>query len=123
VTVNGCFVLGLDHSGPDSFQHVFEFVRDTGLYEVQITVMTPFPGTPLYARLEAEGRLLYPGAWERCTLFDVNYRPAQLSVEELESGFRDLALKIYDKEFIEQRRRRFFKRLTELRQAGISPVE
>jgi radical SAM superfamily enzyme YgiQ (UPF0313 family) len=118
VTVNGCFVLGLDHSGAESFQQVFDFVQESGLYEVQITVMTPFPGTPLYHRLEAEGRLLFPGTWDRCTLFDVNYQPARLSVEELETGFRALALQIYDKDFIEQRRRRFFKRLTDLRQAG-----
>ena len=40
---------------------------------MQITVLTPFPGTRLYDRLLAEGRLLYPGAWDRCTLFDVNF--------------------------------------------------
>jgi radical SAM superfamily enzyme YgiQ (UPF0313 family) len=122
ITVNGCFVLGLDASDSSSFDAVFEFVRDTGLYEVQITVMTPFPGTPLYARLESEGRLLHPGAWELCTLFDVNYRPQQLSVAELEAGFRRLAVQLYDQGFIDERRRRFFARQSELRRqrAGVA---
>src|SRR5579863_3011564 len=70
VTVNGCFILGLDGDTPEVFDEVFDFVRGSGLYEVQITFMTAFPGTPLYRRLKDEGRLLREGAWELCTLFD-----------------------------------------------------
>lgn len=58
ISVNGCFILGLDGTTPESFGEVFEFVRDSGLYDVQITVLTPFPGTPLYDRLRKEGRIL-----------------------------------------------------------------
>jgi radical SAM superfamily enzyme YgiQ (UPF0313 family) len=47
VTVNGCFILGLDGDTPEVFDEVFDFVRESGLYEVQITFMTAFPGTPL----------------------------------------------------------------------------
>jgi radical SAM superfamily enzyme YgiQ (UPF0313 family) len=116
ITVNGCFVLGLDQQDATCFDHVLEFVRETGLYEVQITLMTAFPNAPLYDRLLAENRLLDPTAWETCTLFDVNYQPARMSVAELENGFRDLGRKIYDQDFIEERRRRFFQRQNELRQ-------
>ena len=115
ITLNGCFVLGLDQSDSGQFEAVYEFVRETGLYEVQITLMTPFPGTPLYQRLAEQGRLLYPGAWERCTLFDVNFSPQQMSVAELEQGFRELGRRIYDDAFIEERRRRFFRRQSERR--------
>jgi radical SAM superfamily enzyme YgiQ (UPF0313 family) len=108
ITVNGCFVLGLDGSGPESFERVFEFVRDTGLYEVQITIMTPFPGTPLYRRLEREGRLLEPNAWDRCTLFDVNFKPDSMTVSDLETGFRSLMARLYDPAFIRERRRTFY---------------
>ena len=118
ITVNGCFVLGLDGQGPESFDAVYEFVRESGLYECQITVMTPFPGTPLYHRLSEQGRLTHPGGWERCTLFDVNFHPAQMTAAELESGFHQLAMQIYDTGFIESRRRRFFARQTTLRQAA-----
>ena len=57
---------------------------------MQITVLTPFPGIRLYHRRWAEGRLLYPGAWDRCTLFDVNFRPRGMSVEQLENGLMQL---------------------------------
>jgi radical SAM superfamily enzyme YgiQ (UPF0313 family) len=107
ITVNGCFVLGLDHTGPESFDEVLRFVRDTGLYEVQITIMTPFPGTPLYDRLRAGGRLLDETAWERCSLFDVNFQPAGMTVSELETGFRRLAESLYSAEATRERRRRF----------------
>ena len=97
ITVNGCFVLGLDGTGHEEFEAVEQFVRDSGLYDVQITVLTPFPGTPLYERLRQEGRLLKEEAWEHCTLFDVNFRPQQMSAEELESAFLELARKLYDR--------------------------
>lgn len=113
ITVNACFVLGLDGTDRTSFEDVWEFVRATGVYEVQITVLTPFPGTPLSARLASEGRLTHPGAWDRCTLFDVNYRPEHMSVAELESGFRELGRKLYDADFTDARRRAFVRRKLE----------
>lgn len=110
ITVNGCFVLGLDGTGRESFDAVWEFARKSGLYEVQITILTPFPGTPLYNRLKKEGRLLRETAWEFCTLFDVNFRPTDMSVSELESGFRNLAEKLYSGSVTKERRERFRER-------------
>jgi len=109
ITVNGCFILGLDGAGPESFGEVSRFVRDSGLYEVQITVLTPFPGTPLYERLRREGRILRPAAWELCTLFDVNFRPSHMSVAQLEQGLRDLARDLYDAGATRERQRRFLR--------------
>ncbi len=109
ITVNGCFVLGLDGHTPDVFDQVMAFVRETGLYEVQITVQTPFPGTPLYARLEREGRLLEPTNWKTCTLFDVNFRPLEMTVDQLRQGFRHLAVELYSAEFTDWRRGNFRK--------------
>jgi radical SAM superfamily enzyme YgiQ (UPF0313 family) len=108
ITVNGCFVLGLDAHDAAIFDQVFEFVRDAELYEVQITIQTPFPGTPLYERLKREDRILRDGAWETCTLFDVNYRPTRMSPEQLASGFRQLGVRLYSEEFTKWRRGRFF---------------
>ena len=110
ITVNGCFVLGLDGTGPESFDDVWTFVRESGLFEVQITVMTAFPGTPLHRRLADEGRLLRPDAWELCTLFDVNFEPERMTVRELELGFRDLAEKLYAADATRERREGFLRR-------------
>ena len=115
ISVNGCFVLGLDGHGPDIFDRVFDFVRETGLHEVQITLQTPFPGTALYERLQAEGRLLRAGAWERCTLFDLNFKPEGMSEMELVTGLRELGQRLYSDEFTTWRRRAFRKKLRESR--------
>jgi len=107
ITVNGCFVLGLDGDTPEVFHDVLNFVRDSGLYEVQVTFMTAFPGTPLYARLHREGRILHDRAWELCTLFDINYRPKNLTIEELQNGFLGLARQLYSAEETHERRSKF----------------
>jgi radical SAM superfamily enzyme YgiQ (UPF0313 family) len=122
IAVNGCFVLGLDGDGPEVFDAIEAFVRESGQFDVQITVMTPFPGTPLYERLREEGRLLEEGAWDRCSLFDVNYEPRNMTAAELQAGLLGLARRLYTQEERDARRDRFWEqRRRERRQlAGVS---
>jgi radical SAM superfamily enzyme YgiQ (UPF0313 family) len=115
ISVNGCFVLGLDGQDQAVFDDVFEFVREIDLHEVQITIQTAFPGTPLYERLSREGRILEENAWQKCTLFDVNFRPQGMSVDELVRGFRSLAVGLYSDEFTHWRQHRFKEILKEKR--------
>jgi radical SAM superfamily enzyme YgiQ (UPF0313 family) len=117
ITVNGCLVIGLDGHTTDIFDEVFSFVKDTGLYEVQVTVLTPFPGTALYTRLQNEGRLLEPKNWKTCTLFDINFQPANMSADELRDGFRRLAVDLYSEDFTAWRRTRFRKAFKAQRQS------
>jgi len=114
VGVNGCFVLGLDGTGLDSFQEVLDFVRDSGLHEVQITIQTAFPGTPLYDRLQRSGRLIKDKAWELCTLFDVNFQPEGMTVEELEKNFRWLAQELYSEKATKERQHHFYQQLRQV---------
>jgi radical SAM superfamily enzyme YgiQ (UPF0313 family) len=111
ITVNGCFILGLDGDTRDVFDDVLHFVRDSHLYEVQITFMTAFPGTPLYARLKHEGRILRERAWELCTLFDINFQPKNMSITELQDGFLGLAKQLYSATETQERRAHFKKAL------------
>ena len=108
IPVNGCFVLGLDGDGPEVFDAVAAFVAESGLFDVQITVLTAFPGTPLYDRLRADGRLLDETAWERCTLFDVNFRPQQMSPETLQHALVELGRRLYTEEQRTARRNAFY---------------
>ncbi len=114
ISVNGTFVVGLDSHDTSVFAELRDFIRTSNLLEVQLTVQTPFPGTPLYHRLKRDGRLLEDRYWDRCTLFDVNYIPAKMTVEELEEGFTWLASEIYsDADFT--RRKRHFMDLAKVR--------
>ncbi len=110
IAVNACFVLGLDGDGPEIFDAVEQFVDETLPFDTQITVMTAFPGTPLYTRLRAEDRLIEDGAWEKCTLFDVNIRPARMSAEELREGLINLGLRLYSSDATSRRHSAFRER-------------
>jgi radical SAM superfamily enzyme YgiQ (UPF0313 family) len=110
VSVDGCFIVGLDQDTPDIFEEIERFVTSSGLMEVQVTVLTPFPGTALYRRLRAEGRLLRESDWTRCTLFDVNFVPKRMSVETLEQGLEYLMGALYSPEATRARRRRYRER-------------
>lgn len=113
ITVNGCFVMGLDGQDSSSFSDVFNFVSQSELSDVQITVQTPFPGTVLYERLKKSNRLLEEQFWEKCTLFDVTYTPDKLTVNELETGFNELMKDLYSDELVAKRKENFRQRIRE----------
>lgn len=124
ITVNGCFILGLDEDTPAVFQDVLDFVRASHLYEVQVTFLTPFPGTPLYRQLKHEERLLQDKAWEACTLFDINFIPRNMTVQQLHDGFLGLVKTLYSQEETEMRRHRFKEQLRSANRgrAGVSSL-
>ena len=125
VTVNTCFIVGLDHDTPGVFDDIRRFVREAEPMEIQVTVLTPFPGTPLFQRLQREGRLDEPPFWHKCTLFDVNYRPAGMSREELRRGLYDLFRDLYNEGAFARRQRQWMDLIHKLRgreNAALSPI-
>ena len=63
IRVYGTFVFGYDHDTPETFARTVDFAQKQGLYIAAFNHLTPFPGTPLYARLEAENRLRFDRWW------------------------------------------------------------
>ncbi len=108
ITVNGCFVLGFDSDTKETFRETENYIKESNLSDVQITILTAFPSTSLYEQLKNEGRLL-TDYWDKCTLFDVTYQPKNFSVEELESEFQNLMTQVYSDEMV-LRRKKIFKR-------------
>jgi radical SAM superfamily enzyme YgiQ (UPF0313 family) len=106
IPVNGCFVLGFDDD-EGSFDAIRAFVEESGLCDVQITLLTPFPGTALHAKLKREGRLFREVYWEDCTLFDLTYHPVRMSAEALKQGFMDLMVDLYGDAAKARRKRAF----------------
>ena len=107
ISVNGCFILGFDTDTVKSFKETEEFIKNSNLSEVQITLLTPFPGTTLYERLKQEGRLISENCWEKHTLFDLTYKPKKISAKELTQGFEYLMESVYNKTEVSKRRIRF----------------
>ena len=107
VSVNGCFVLGFDHDGPEVFEETLTFIRQLELSDVQLTIFTPFPGTAAYDRLKREGRLLRDVFWDQCTLFDLTFVPKLMSSREFSDGFKHLVANVYGTSDVRKRRANF----------------
>lgn len=113
ISVNGCFITGTDGDTPDSFEAIARFVETSGVADVQVTVLTPFPGTALHRRLAREGRLLRERYWDQCTLFDVTFVPKRMSVADLEAGLEHLMGTLYTPDATARRRRGFLRQARE----------
>jgi radical SAM superfamily enzyme YgiQ (UPF0313 family) len=86
IQVNGSFVLGFDHDGPEVFERTVEWIERERLECATFHILTPYPGTPLFAQMEREGRLLHRD-WERYDTAHVVFRPAKMSEEQLFEGY------------------------------------
>jgi radical SAM superfamily enzyme YgiQ (UPF0313 family) len=83
------FVLGYDADGPDVFGRTVDFAIRIRSCISAFNPLTPYPGTPLYDRLEGEGRLRFGGAWWLAPDYrfgDVAFTPHQMTAEELSDG-------------------------------------
>jgi radical SAM superfamily enzyme YgiQ (UPF0313 family) len=80
------FIFGYDSDTPESFHRAVEFARAHRFYIAAFNHLTPFPGTPLYARLAAQHRLLYESWWldDRYRYNMVPFHPTAMSPEALE---------------------------------------
>ena len=87
VVVQGSFVFGFDTDDKDVFERTVDFIIDAKIDLPQFTVYTPFPGTVVYERMQAEGRILSRD-WSRYNGHDVVFEPKQMSVEDLDRGLR-----------------------------------
>lgn len=107
ISVNGCFIMGFDSDTEETFAATEEFILNSNLSEVQITLLTPFPGTDLYDQLKSDDRLLTANYWDKCTLFDVNFVPKNFTVLELEKRFEQLMTNVYSDERVNERKKKF----------------
>ena len=94
ISVQGCFVFGLDHDTTDVFDATVEFALDAGIDLPRFSLLTPFPGTPLYQRLEREGRILSRN-WELYDGQHVVFQPRNMTVQELAEGHERAWKKVY----------------------------
>ncbi|MDR2881028.1 MAG: B12-binding domain-containing radical SAM protein [Azoarcus sp.] len=97
IPLYGTFVFGYDEDTPETFEEVFEFIMQQGFYIASFNILAPFPGTPLYARLEEQKRLLYPAWWlERGYKFNqIPFKPAGMSAEEVAARSLSIRRRFY----------------------------
>jgi radical SAM superfamily enzyme YgiQ (UPF0313 family) len=86
IQVNGSFVLGFDHDGPEVFERTVEWIEANRLECATFHILTPYPGTPFFRQLEAEGRILHRD-WNKYDTAHVVFQPKHMSCEELDHGY------------------------------------
>lgn len=86
VMINGSFVFGMDDDNEDVFARTVEWAVEHGITTATFHIQTPYPGTRLFARMEAEGRITTRD-WDRYDTRHAIFRPARMSPEALESGY------------------------------------
>lgn len=94
VMVNGSFVFGMDGDGPDVFDRTTDWAVSQGIETATFHVMTPYPGTGLFRRMEAEGRLMHRD-WDLYDTRRAVFRPAGMSVADLDGGYRRAYKRFY----------------------------
>lgn len=103
IQVNGSFVLGFDHDRKDVFARTAEWIEDNRLECATFHILTPYPATPLFRQMEAEGRILHRD-W---TLYDTGhavFRPKHITPHELEQGYAWIYQRLFSHSSIWRRR-------------------
>jgi radical SAM superfamily enzyme YgiQ (UPF0313 family) len=105
IQVNGSFVVGFDGDDAETFPRLAEWVEEQRLECATFHILTPYPGTPLFRQMEAEGRLLHRN-WDLYDTAHVVFRPKQMSPEELFLGYDWLYRRLFSRGSIWRRRPR-----------------
>jgi len=87
VMINGSFVFGMDDDDDSVFDRTVEWAIEQGIETATFHILTPYPGTALYQRMAAQGRM-NSDDWDLFDTRRVVFRPAKMSAENLEAGYR-----------------------------------
>jgi radical SAM superfamily enzyme YgiQ (UPF0313 family) len=94
MTIQGGIIFGFDEDTPDIFDATIEKLNELEIDVLEVNILTPYPGTPLYDRMEQEGRLITKD-WSRYNQIDVVFKPKHMTEKELLNGARKVAKEFY----------------------------
>ncbi len=98
IAVLGAFIFGFDGDTPEKLQKRADYIINSDVDVMQITPLTPFPGTKIFDKYLKEQRLLFndfPKDWMHYDLFEVTHRPGCMESEELGMMMFDLSRQVY----------------------------
>jgi radical SAM superfamily enzyme YgiQ (UPF0313 family) len=88
ISVQAGIVFGFDNDTEAVFGETLDFLEAAGVQNATFNILTPFPGTRLHERLEAEGRILTRDWSKYNGRADVVFRPRNMSPEALLAGYQ-----------------------------------
>ncbi len=118
------FIIGFDNDTTETFEKQYQFIMQSGIQAAMIGLLTAIPRTPLYERLEAEGRLIADANSCDNTKLGTNVIPKQMRYEDMLAGYRALHSRLLDDRSIAGRVRNKLRYLADpLYKAGYSVAE
>ncbi len=90
ICVMAGFIAGFDHDTPESVVAMARQLYDTGVDVPFLSILTPYRGTPAYAKMASEGRILTGRGWEFYNGYNVSFNPKNMSPDELLQAHRAL---------------------------------
>lgn len=94
MTIQGGIIFGFDEDTPDIFDTTLEKLYELEIDVLEVNILTPYPGTPLFEKMEREGRLITRD-WSRYNQVDVVFKPKHMTEKELLEGARKVAKEFY----------------------------
>lgn len=101
IKIIASFVFGFDHDRKDIFEKTVRFAKDNNIEEAEFHILTPYPKSRLYERLDSEGRL-FTSDFSRYSTSSVVFRPANMSPDELYEGYLYAWKEFYPDENLEE---------------------
>ncbi|PYS30257.1 MAG: B12-binding domain-containing radical SAM protein, partial [Acidobacteria bacterium] len=86
IMINGSFVFGLDGDDRDVFSRTVDWAVEVGITTATFHILTPYPGTALFAEMAARNRIETRN-WDLYDTRHVVYRPSCMSPDELKRGY------------------------------------
>ena len=86
VMINGSFVFGMDEDDETVFDRTVGWAIEQGIETATFHILTPYPGTALYQRMQVQGRMISDD-WDLFDTRHVVFKPAKMSAEALEAGY------------------------------------
>ncbi len=96
------FIFGMDNDTPGVADRTLKEIRTWPAGLPIFGLLTPLPGTPLYSKLEAAGRLTRPKHWREFIPFAMAHTPLRMSIEETHKEVRHAWSQAYSPEAIAQ---------------------
>jgi radical SAM superfamily enzyme YgiQ (UPF0313 family) len=92
--INASFVFGMDADDPDVFMRTVDWAVNQGIETVTFHILTPYPDTPLFRRMQSAGRITSLD-WNQYDTRHAVFAPRRMSARELESGYRQAYREFY----------------------------
>jgi len=102
IVVQGCFIFGMDDDNKDIFSNTVDAINDLQIDIPRFAIYTPYPGTDIFSMMKSQNRILHE-SWQYYDTQHVVFQPAQMTPDELYTGFSWAYQKTFSKTLLLKR--------------------